>query len=44
MSKIADDQNFNDEEENFAKLFKKELEKENPRKRHYQRRANRFHQ
>ncbi len=28
MSKIADDQNFNDEEENFAKLFKKELEKE----------------
>ncbi|MGL2634211.1 30S ribosomal protein S1 [Helicobacter pylori] len=28
MSKIADDQNFNDEEENFAKLFKKQLEKE----------------
>ncbi|GAA9366783.1 30S ribosomal protein S1 [Helicobacter pylori] len=28
MSKIPDDQNFNDEEENFAKLFKKELEKE----------------
>ncbi|GAA8869654.1 30S ribosomal protein S1 [Helicobacter pylori] len=28
MSKIPDDQDFNDEEENFAKLFKKELEKE----------------
>lgn len=28
MSKIVDDQNFNDEEENFVKFFKKELEKE----------------
>ncbi len=27
MSKIPDDQNFNDEEENFAELLKKEKKK-----------------
>ncbi|MFS7887805.1 hypothetical protein ACMAV4_04975 [Helicobacter pylori] len=45
MSKIADDQNFNDEEENFAKLFKKELEKEETlEKGTIKEAANRFHQ